>query len=305
MYLEQAVQPQNKFWKYLLGVAIIFLASTIGQLPLVMAITYSSVAQGKSYPATHNQMMQLMDSNLTLFLMLISFVVALLAAFWVFRQFHKQTIISVTTAREKIDWGRIRFSFTVWAIFSAGSTLLLYLVKPENFQINFQLFPFLILVVIGILLIPIQTSFEEYVFRGYLMQGFAVLAKNRWVPLLMTSLIFGALHIANPEVDKLGNIIMVYYIGTGLFLGIVTLMDEGIELALGFHAANNLIGAILVTSEWSAFQTYSIFKDVSNPNTLWDVLIPVFSIFPLLLFIFNKKYGWNDWKDKLFGELKA
>jgi hypothetical protein len=33
----------------------------------------------------------------------------------------------------------------------------------------------------------------------------------------------------------------VYYIGTGLFLGI-TLMDEGMELALGFHAANNLVG---------------------------------------------------------------
>jgi hypothetical protein len=33
----------------------------------------------------------------------------------------------------------------------------------------------------------------------------------------------------------------VYYIGTGLFLGILTLMDEGMELALGFHA-NNLVG---------------------------------------------------------------
>jgi hypothetical protein len=35
----------------------------------------------------------------------------------------------------------------------------------------------------------------------------------------------------------------VYYIGTGLFLGILTLMDE-MELALGFHAANNLVGLV-------------------------------------------------------------
>jgi hypothetical protein len=42
-------------------------------------------------------------------------------------------------------------------------------------------------------------------------------------------------------------------------------MDEGMELALGFHAANNLVG-LLVTSDWSAFQTHSIFKDVSEPE---------------------------------------
>ena len=62
------------------------------------------------------------------------------------------------------------------------------------------------------------------------------------------------MHIANPEVGKLGMIIMVYYIGTGFFLGIMTLMDEGLELALGFHAANNLIGALLVTADWTAFK---------------------------------------------------
>jgi hypothetical protein len=43
-------------------------------------------------------------------------------------------------------------------------------------------------------------------------------------------------------------------------------MDEGMELALGFHAANNLVGALLVTSDWSAFQTHSIFKDISEPK---------------------------------------
>ena len=59
---------------------------------------------------------------------------------------------------------------------------------------------------------------------------------------------------------------MIYYIGTGLFLGIVTLMDEGLELALGFHAANNLFTALLVTADWTAFKTYSIFKDMSDPT---------------------------------------
>ncbi|MNX52222.1 hypothetical protein D3C86_828990 [compost metagenome] len=119
----------------------------------------------------------------------------------------------------------------------------------------------------------------------------------------MTSVIFSTMHIANPEVAKMGNIILIYYIGTGLFLGIITLMDEGMELALGFHAANNLVSALLVTSDWSAFQTHSFFKDVSDPSASFDVLLPVFIIFPILLKIYSSKYNWNNWKEKLTGKI--
>ena len=59
---------------------------------------------------------------------------------------------------------------------------------------------------------------------------------------------------------------MAYYVGTGLFLGILTLMDEGIELALGFHAANNIMTALFVTSSWTVFQTESILIDISEPT---------------------------------------
>jgi hypothetical protein len=119
----------------------------------------------------------------------------------------------------------------------------------------------------------------------------------------MTSLIFGSMHWFNPEVTKMGNIIMIYYIGTGLFLGVITLMDEGMELALGFHAANNLTGALLVTSDWSVFQTHSVFIDLSEPSAGFDVILPVVIIYPILLFIFSKKYNWNNWKEKLTGDI--
>jgi hypothetical protein len=120
----------------------------------------------------------------------------------------------------------------------------------------------------------------------------------------MTSLIFGLLHWFNPEVGKMGNSIMIFYIGTGLFLGVITLMDDGMELALGFHAANNLIGALLVTSNWTAFQTNSILKDVSEPTLGFDVILPVVLIYPILLLIFGRKYKWNNWKEKLTGNIK-
>jgi membrane protease YdiL (CAAX protease family) len=303
MFIEQGIDSNNKFWKYILGLMFIIGASFVGQLPMLALILFQTSFQGKVYPTTDDELMHFFEPNLNLFLLLISFVFALGGIYFAVRFLHKQTLLSIVTARKKMDWNRVFFSFIIWSIFTVISTLLMCYLNPADFKINFQLVPFLILVVIATLLVPIQTSVEELVFRGYLMQGFANLWNNKWFPLLMTSSIFGLMHLFNPEVTKMGNIIMVYYIGTGFLLGIMTLMDDGMELALGFHAANNLIGALLVTSDWSAFQTYSIFKDVSEPEAGLDIIFPVVVIYPLLLIIFGLKYNWSGWKEKLTGSI--
>lgn len=304
MFLENAVTPENKFWKYIVGSVVIIAASFIGQIPFMIAIAFKSFSSGKPFPTDEKSLLSFLNPNLSLFLLMLSFVFAFLAIYLVIKYLHKQTFLSVTTSRSKMDWKRFFFSFSIWGIFTIASTVIMYYSNPEDFEINFKPIPFAILAVIAIILIPIQTSTEEYIFRGYLMQGFANLAKNKWFPLVMTSVIFGTMHIANPEVQKLGYIIMIYYIGTGLFLGILTLMDEGMELALGFHAANNLIAALLITSDWSAFQTESILKDNSEPSAGFEILVPVFIIFPILLFIFSKKYGWTNWTEKLIGKIE-
>lgn len=308
MFIEQSIKPNNEFWKYVLGSLAIIMATFVGQLPILFAVIMKKLSENESFEnalqTSSKTLMTTLDLNLTLFLLLLSFVFAMIGIWFVVKYFHQQTWLSLTTSRKKVDWKRILFSFSIWAIFGVLSTALDYYNSPEHYIYNFKLVPFLILFVIATIMIPIQTSVEEYVFRGYLMQGFAILSKNKWFPLLMTSIVFGSLHLANPEVIKLGPILLVYYIGTGLFLGIVTLMDEGMELSLGFHAANNLVGALLVTSDWSVFQTNSILRDIATPSAGYEVILPVFLIFPIFLYIFSKKYKWTDWKEKLTGNIE-
>lgn len=223
---------------------------------------------------------------------------------WFWTKFLQNiSIRELTTSRKKVDWKRIFFSFFLWGSITSLMIVGAYYAQPDNFVWNFNSEKFYIFLVLAILLIPLQTSFEEYLFRGHIMQGLGLATNSRLIPLLVSSFLFGIMHAANPEVDKVGWIIMVYYIGTGLFLGIITLMDEGLELALGFHAANNLVSALLVTADWTAFQTHSIFKDVSDPSTGFEIVLPVFIIFPILLFIFSKVYKWNNWKQRLTGKL--
>jgi len=295
MYIEEGYKGQLGLWKYFV--------IPVGFLLLIVA-NYILTAMS---PIPVDVMMQ--DSidqfgkNVVFILLLAPLAFGLLLVLGWTLLVHKQSITSLTTFRKKIDWNRIIFSFVLWGVLSAAMILIGVYMSPEDYVFNFKLKPFIFLAIIGILLVPLQTSFEEYLFRGHMMQGIGLLAKNRWVPLIITSTLFGLMHLGNPEVGKLGMGIMVYYIGTGFFLGILTLMDEGLELALGFHAANNLVGALLLTADWTAFQTDSIYRDVSNPELGWDVFVPVLIIYPILLFIMAKKYGWKNWKDRLAGKV--
>ena len=306
MYIKQAFKSLHEWWRYLVGIIIIFLASQIGSIPLLIAVMFKVMAEGGDIESIQdpNVMMTVLDSNLTLFLMLLSFAVGLLGVYLVVKFLHRQPFVELTTSRKKIDWGRVFFGFALIAITTIVVTGLDYYNNPEDYVLQFNLVPFVILAIIAIIMIPLQTSFEEYLFRGYLMQGIGVLAKNKWLPLLITSVVFGGLHLANPEVDKLGNVIMIFYIGTGFFLGIMTLMDEGIELALGFHAGNNLIAALLVTADWTVFKTNSVLKDISEPSAGFDVIAPVLILYPILLLIMAWRYKWTDWGGKLFGKVE-
>jgi len=308
MFIEQAFNYLHHSWRYLLGTIVIFIIWQLGTIPFAAAIFSKVLMDGGDLEALQEDqslLMKVLDPNLTLFLMLLSFAIGLFGLYIWLKGVHQQPMKAITTARKKVDWQRIWFGFSL----IAGTTLVLtgvdYFLHPESYEVQFDLGSFALLFILAIVMIPLQTSFEEYLFRGYLMQGIGVMTRTRWVPLLLTSVIFGGIHFFNPEVAKMGPILMIYYIGTGLFLGIITLMDDGLELALGFHAGNNLIGALLVTADWTAFQTDSILKDISDPSAGVDAVIPVFIIYPVFLFLMARRFGWSQWREKLTGPMKT
>ncbi|MGS4345027.1 lysostaphin resistance A-like protein [Myroides odoratus] len=252
-----------------------------------------------------NSQIEILGKNRAFLQLILPFsIFLLLLVLWVLFV-HKQSLVTLTTSRSKIDLKRFAFAFGCQTILIFASFGVSYWLNPSNFVFNFNLPAFLGFFVIAVIFIPLQTSFEEYFFRGYLLQGVGLATRHRGIALVVTSVIFGLLHLANPEVETLGGGIMVYYIGTGFFLGIMTLMDDGLELALGFHAANNLIGALLVTSSWTVFQTNSLFLNIAEQEqvSVWEFIWQVVVFYPILLVIFAKKYQWKDWKNRLLGRI--
>ncbi|WP_405201604.1 CPBP family intramembrane glutamic endopeptidase [Dokdonia sp. LLG6352-1] len=294
MFIEQAYKGENETWKFVIT-CILTMGIFISNLLFFLFVDVDP-------QAAMDDMMRLFKSkNLLLAFNLAVFIPILAVLFLLVWALHKRSILSLTTARKKVDWSRIQFSFMMVFIYTVVSFGIVYYMTPEDYVLQFDSSKFGILVLIGLVFFPFQIGLEEYLFRGYVMQQVGIMARNRWFPLVLTSVLFGIFHWANPEVAELGAITMVFYIGTGLLLGIMTLMDDGMELALGFHFGNNLLAATLLTYEYSALQTDAIFKSVGQADTGVELVLPVLIVYPIFLFILAKKYKWSNWKEKLTG----
>lgn len=300
MFLFDKSYRLKNFGYYILGSFILIFFSFIGQLPMIPFFP----TELPSPDANPMDIFKSIPSNLRLFLLLLSFVAVVPGIWLVVKKLHDLPIMSILSSRKKIDLERVMYSFMLWGSIVSAFVFIEYSLSPESYEINFKLKEFLILAVIAILFIPIQTSVEEIVFRGYLMQGFGHWLNSRFMALFLSSVVFGSLHLANPEITALGYEFIFLYITVGFLLGIMTLMDEGLELALGFHAANNLIAALLVTADWTVFQTESILIDISEPSLGITDFIAPFVVYPILLAIFARKYSWTNWREKLFSRTR-
>ena len=298
MFIEQAYKGNNTWWRVLITTLCttgIFVGNFIAYF------TMSDAQMDKVY-----QSMSDIPNNVSLFINLVPFVFLLGLLFLFVRNLHYRSILSLTTARNKIDYSKILFSFLLIVLFTVTVFTVTYFMDNSNIEWNFNPIKFGVLFLISALLFPCQIGLEEYLFRGYLMQQIGIIVKNRWFPLIFTSIIFGLFHSANPEVAKMGFGVMFFYIGTGLLLGIMTLMDESLELALGFHLGNNIMAALLITSDFSAIHTDAVFKysGVENPgDILNEMIISIAIVYPIILFIFAKRYNWTNWKAKLTGNV--
>jgi len=296
-HLEIALGKGNQIWKYIVVLIVSFVAANIiGAIPLLVAIIVQTVSNGGDMTGMSGDISGLiasgMSPNLLFALMLIPFVVAFFALVFMIKAFHKRSWKETINGTNKLRWNHFLWGAGFWAVLSLVSLGIQYALSPEDIEVQFDLSAFIPLVIISLLLLPLQTGYEELAFRGYLSQGVGALTRNRWMVLIIPSVLFGLMHAANPEVKEFGFwIMMPQYILMGAMLGIVSILDDGIELAMGVHAANNIFASLFITHSSSVFQTPAIFKAKEVNPEMGFIEISVLAIF--LIAFFHQKYNWN------------
>ena len=289
-------------------VASVFIVSnTIGSIPLVITIAIKSASDPRvitQFRANPGDLSILgLGSIWGFILMMFPFIAGLATFILLVKPLNNRSLKMTINGTGKIRWNKFFISAFIWLILSALYLFFYVKFDPANFKINNQTISLLILSIISVVFIPFQAAFEEILFRGYLMQGFAALVRNRWFPVLMTSILFGLMHAVNPEIKAFGFFTMIpQYIVFGLIFGIITVMDDGIEATMGAHTANNIFLCIMVTNGSSALQTPALYEQFSiHPWLDFAALILTGIVFILILKII---FRWDSMR-LLFGRINT
>ena len=217
-------------------------------------------------------------SPLIFLFILLSFPATLIVPYLGQKFLHQRSIKSLHTAASKIRWNRgLQAFFVTWIVLGLF-TAILHFTGISSVKSNIGAERFIAYSLICILFLPLQSATEEIIFRGYLNQGIHHLLKNKWVTFAITSFLFMAMHLANPEAvagkeSGMHVLTMSHYFLFGFFACLMVWMDDGLESAIGFHAANNTFAGIFVNYEGSVIPTPSLFIAKSNPAI--DVFIAI------------------------------
>lgn len=295
-FLETGLEANNQWYRYLGLILASFIGGQfLGLIPfLIIALTKGL---GSGHVGDLENPTDLsgygIDTTTTLVILMIPFLVSIIFYVVFFKTIHKRSWITSINGTGKIRWKRFFFGFLSWGGIGMVLFIISYLISPSDYTIQFDISKWVPLLLIALLIIPFQASYEELLFRGYLAQGVAAITKNRWVAILIPSILFALVHGANPEIEKYGFwIMMPVYFTLGITYAIISVLDDGIEIAMGAHTVNNIFSAVVVNYEGGALVTDAAFLQKKLDPEM--ELIALIIISALFCFALTKKFNW-DW----------
>lgn len=292
-FLDLAKLGRTSVGLYLGGVALLVILYILGNLPLLFDLQYNY--KGLLFDPENPMFISTYGSVRLLFAMLLPFVLVFFGLVLYLRFAHQRPVLSIFTTAKRFRWWRFFFFSGFLLLFFFTTTFLEAQLTGDTQQIrwNFKFSEFWPLLCVGGLMIPLQAAAEELIFRVYALQGLYLRTKSAWASILISALLFAFMHISNPEIAAMGYGLLLYYLMAGIFLALISVQDDGLELALAFHIFNNLFGVLVVSSSWHVFHTEALFLDQRPPGSLLLHLGSGLFIFAGLYFVLAKIFNWK------------
>lgn len=268
-YLDAVRQGKNEWWRYLLGMILILgigvvggsALAAIGMIILITVTHPSNASKILDSPTVIDDLPKYLQSFpiLNFIIHNLPFVLLFLGIILAVKFVHQRRCRSLISPDSSFQTDRFFTGFGLWSILMLIALGVGYVISPQSFRLTFSPLLWVQLLVVVLVLTPIQIAAEELFCRGYLMQGLSLLTRNRWILICVPSLLFAIAHFGNSEMQRDAVWMALQYWSFGVFLAVVTLKDNRLELALGIHAAQNMVLLLLANTEDSALPTPSIF----------------------------------------------
>jgi membrane protease YdiL (CAAX protease family) len=289
-FLDNVYPGENNFWRYFFTIILTWGAPVVlGIVILLFVMTYL-LTMGV---VDLNFIVGSFTSDPLTFMLFIglTYVISMVFFYIGVRYIHKRKFLSIITIESRFNWKRLFKGGLVWLVLLTVGLIISLILEPSSIEFNFNLTPFILMFVLCLLIFPIQASFEELFFRGYLMQGFGLLTKKPVVLLIITSLIFSLPHYFNGSYTTLSVDIVLQAFILGLTLGIIVLGENGLETAMGVHIFNNIFATVIVNHpDDIGLNMPSLFTSLATPDPVIDTLgIIVYALVLLAIIFWGKK----------------
>jgi len=119
-------------------------------------------------------------------------------------------------------------------------------------------------IAVTLLTSSLQAAGEEYFFRGYLLQTIGSFARNPWVSVLVTAVIFTMAHGIWPWQSPA---LFLDRFAFGVVAGLLVVRTGGLEASIAAHAANNVVTFIY------AALTNSVGDSLGAKSAPWSLVV--------------------------------
>ena len=242
-----------RIWRWLLGTTIIVIFWQAGGVALILA-----AAKFFGVPVEDLETFPDVAPWKAAFITLISFVPLFFVVPILYRLLLQLPFKRLITSREKVSYRRIWHGFIVMSALVVPLSAIDLFLNGEDYTYTFDLALFWPYLFIALTLLPIQTTAEEFFFRGWLLRWVSSGRLPIWLVVFINSSLFALPHMFNPEVKDYYLIAFIYFTSMGAMLTIATLRDKSLELAIGAHFANNFLTGVLVTYQDSALPSAAL-----------------------------------------------
>ncbi len=264
-----------RLWRWLLGTTLIVLIWQVGGLGLILGSasffevpvedleTFPGVAPWKAG-----------------FITLISFLPLFLIVAPLYPLLLRLPVKRLITDREEISIKRIVHGFLAMSALVIPLSAIDLLINEEQYRYTFEWKSFWPYLLVALTLLPIQTTAEEFLFRGWLLRWNNNPRWPIWSVAILNASLFALPHMFNPEIKGEYILAFLYFASVGGMLTLATLRDRTLELAIGAHFANNFFAGVLVSYQDSALPSAAVFMTgelnwlISTATAI--VMIPLF-----------------------------
>lgn len=283
----------NQLWRLALGILV---------LAVLYFLTISLFVAGWTAAYQDRDVAKLLsESPKFTFLFLLTFAAVTGAIALNLKLIHKRKFRTILGPEGRLNWAQFRLALVIFLIVMVGSFVFLPLEQflfPDDsvwprLNTPFTNWIFLLpLIVLGLL---VQTSAEEILFRGYILQQLGSRFRSPLIWAVFPSLVFGVLHFDGETYGINAYFVVLNTALVGIIAALVTAQTGNLAAAIGLHFANNFLalGLVGMEGQLDAMSLFSIkVDDLAGSYTTYLIL------FQTALELFAFTIWWYRFTDR-------